>query len=1714
MKNILHSRHRFQTSVILITASLLVVVVPASALQPQPIGKGGKGLVAHLTSSSVVLSALPGAPQFVGTSITLTATVSGSGSPGPTGTVNFEDNGVSISGCSAQTLSSEVATCVTTSLLAGTNPLKGIYSGDANFSTSTSTTLSYTMSSAPNAPTGVSAMATKDSATVSWTAATPNGGLPVLGYTVTASTGQTCTLSTSPTPASLKCTVPDLSGGSPTFTVTATSAGGTGPPSAPSNSVTPSLAPVTVSLSAYPVSAYPTASQNLNNPVTFTAVISPETATGWVEFENAGTAIMGCTTQSVTDGIATCTTTTLPAGTSTISAAYLGDVNDAPSTSASLSYVVSSTTLTTNPPLVVTSVSGPFTSNLALTFSGGLSTATTTFTVVDGTAAGCAVTVTGGTADLSVSDPGTCLVTATQAASGTYLGESSNVTTVVMYSFYVATYVSSSGSYTCPQGGTVVDVSYCSLTGSSPSVPGTPTAVVADSGSGSALVSWAAPNSSGSATVTTYTVTAIDATNSSRGGETCVVTEATGCTVTSLTNGDIYSFTVVATNVVGNSSSSAPSNSVVPLAAPGAPTGLAASVTSPTSATLTWTAPTSTGGAPIVYYTATSYLGGITAGPRCSTTSATACTITGLTTSDAYTFEVVARTVFGSSGSSAAYPANQDEWNFMMLPSVGSSGFSAWAYGGGTYLMFPYESGTDYYSTNGTTWTSATFPINSSSVVYGNGVFVALDNGTPYVAYSSNGITWTETMITPSADFAYLSFVNGVFIAAGTSSFATAAYSTNGVAWTTTSTPADAGGQVIYGDGTDMMISYSNQGVMSSVDNGVTWTYSNPTSSGSTTAIGYGNGMFVALSDGSAAAYSTNGGTTWTSTTMPSTSYDWVDVTYANGVFVAYGTNGGTGLTAYSTNGASWTTTALPEDMFQGSVVAGLDVAIDGNSGQTSAQISTNGAAWTNAYLPSTIGGSWGVPIVNGNQIYLLGFGVWGDSSVVMSDGLLMATPPSDPNGVIADVTSATTVDVSWNAPAPNGSPITSYTVTSSPGGLTCTSIVTSCTVVSLTPGTSYTFSVTATNSVGTSSASSPSASVSPANAPGAPTGVSATVGATSAAVSWSAPSSNGGSPITGYTAIASHGGLFCSTGTTSCTVSGLTTGDAYTFTVTATNAVGTSNASPQFPVAGNTWATLAPGLPASYESTAVAYGSGTVIALGDYSQLTGGYPSTADAYSTDDGALWSADGALPADVDWDAVAYGAGTFVALAHNSATVAISTNNGRSWASTALPSSEEWDSVTYGNGTFVATGALGSVAYSPNGSTWTLATSAPSAEWTSVTYGDGEFVAVAYNGTSAAYSANGVTWTRSTLPATASWSSVAYANGEFVAVSWGSTDAAYSSNGVTWSEATLPASENWSAVTFAESQFYAVASGSGATATSTSGTSWSIGSALPTANDWIALASVGNELLVSAYSSATVAVGPVNSNMSTPGLSLPGSDGAAIAYGDSTYVALGDYSALLGGSTSTTTALSTNGTSWSAGGTLPSEEWDSVAFGGGTFVGLSAEGLAAYSTNNGASWTSVGVEAVGQWSSVTYADGKFVAVDYGSGVAVYSTNGVSWTTVSMPETTNWTSVTYGDGVFVAVASASGVAAYSTNGITWTGATMPGGSWRQVIDAGGTFEALLAGGSAVAISTNGGATWTTTGPVGSTDLADAVYVDGRVVAVGASGADYVDWNVGQVT
>jgi hypothetical protein len=84
----------------------------------------------------------------------------------------------------------------------------------------------------------------------------------------------------------------------------------------------------------------------------------------------------------------------------------------------------------------------------------------------------------------------------------------------------------------------------------------------------------------------------------------------------------------------------------------------------------------------------------------------------------------------------------------------------------------------------------------------------------------------------------------------------------------------------------------------------------------------------------------------------------------------------------------------------------------------------------------------------------------------------------------------------------------------------------------------------------------------SPFSVPSAPTNVSATPSNFSAGVSWTAPANNGGSVVTTYTATSAPGGKTCVTSGNNCTVLGLTNGQAYTFTVTANNAVGTGPAS------------------------------------------------------------------------------------------------------------------------------------------------------------------------------------------------------------------------------------------------------------------------------------------------------------------------------------------------------------------------------------------------------------------------------------------------------------------------------------------------------------------------------------------------------------------------
>jgi uncharacterized repeat protein (TIGR02543 family) len=83
-----------------------------------------------------------------------------------------------------------------------------------------------------------------------------------------------------------------------------------------------------------------------------------------------------------------------------------------------------------------------------------------------------------------------------------------------------------------------------------------------------------------------------------------------------------------------------------------------------------------------------------------------------------------------------------------------------------------------------------------------------------------------------------------------------------------------------------------------------------------------------------------------------------------------------------------------------------------------------------------------------------------------------------------------------------------------------------------------------------------------PANISDAPTGVTATAGNGQATVSFEPPPSNGGSAITYYTVTSSPEGIQKTGISSPITIAGLTNCTAYTFTVTATNPMGTSAAS------------------------------------------------------------------------------------------------------------------------------------------------------------------------------------------------------------------------------------------------------------------------------------------------------------------------------------------------------------------------------------------------------------------------------------------------------------------------------------------------------------------------------------------------------------------------
>lgn len=233
------------------------------------------------------------------------------------------------------------------------------------------------------------------------------------------------------------------------------------------------------------------------------------------------------------------------------------------------------------------------------------------------------------------------------------------------------------------------------------------------------------------------------------------------------------------------------------------------------------------------------------------------------------------------------------------------------------------------------------------------------------------------------------------------------------------------------------------------------------------------------------------------------------------------------------------------------------------------------------------------------------------------------ATAPNAPIGVTA-VGGNAQATVTFASGGSNGSAITGYTVTSSPGGITATGASSPIVVSGLTNGTAYTFTVRATNAIGDSAESAPSSSVTPATVPGAPTIGTATLGNTTATVNWTAPASNGGSAITGYVVklyrVSDNVEIGSATpgNVTTYQFTGLTNGVGVYGKVAAINALGTSVQS----VASNAVTPASgPAVPSAPTITTATVGNTTATANWSAPSSDGGSPITGYEVKTYDSA-------------------------------------------------------------------------------------------------------------------------------------------------------------------------------------------------------------------------------------------------------------------------------------------------------------------------------------------------------------------------------------------------------------------------------------------------------------------------------------------------------------
>jgi hypothetical protein len=396
----------FSTATLAVGAHAITAVYGGDATFTGSTSTAVSQAVNQAASTSAVGSATN--PSTFGQSVTFTATVTPSTA---TGTVTFKDGSTTLG---AGTLSGGSATFVTSALSVATHSITAVYGGDTNFAGSTSTSLSQVVGQ------GASTTALN-------TAPNPAAFGQAVTFTATVTPGTaTGTVTFKDGTATLGAGT--LSSGSATLTTSTLATGNHSITAVYSGDANFTGSTSSATIQSVGLAASTTALASGTNPsafaqsVTFTATVSPNTATGTVIFKDGSTTLG---TGTLSSGSATFATAALSVGTHSITAVYGGDANFGSSTSTAVSQVVNQSASTT----ALTSSANPSTSGQSVTFTAMVtpSAATGTVTFKDGGTALGTGTLTSGTATFSTSTlaTGTHSITAVYGGDSTYGGSTS-----------------------------------------------------------------------------------------------------------------------------------------------------------------------------------------------------------------------------------------------------------------------------------------------------------------------------------------------------------------------------------------------------------------------------------------------------------------------------------------------------------------------------------------------------------------------------------------------------------------------------------------------------------------------------------------------------------------------------------------------------------------------------------------------------------------------------------------------------------------------------------------------------------------------------------------------------------------------------------------------------------------------------------------------------------------------------------------------------------------------------------------------------------------------------------------------------------------------------------------------------------------------------------------------------------------------------------------